>query len=577
MGLYTREFIAVIGSYCTDVAMDRGFGDERLWTSVGGRVTASREVITHDNALKNSAVWCANKLLCGTGASLPLPIYKGRDDDTRVKARKHPAWRLLNIAPNPEQTAVSFRSVMWGWQANWGNAYAEIQREGNVPDGDLVYLWPLHPRRVQPCRDKETDALYYEVRDENGGPSVRLEPWQMFHLPSVLTSDGLMGIGVIDMAMESIGAAIAQEKYGAHWFGGAAVPRAVIEHAGLWTEEARIAFRKEWDEIYSGPTGQRMAVLQGGATIKPISHNANDSQFIETRHLSIEEIARWYGVPPHLLQHLLRATFNNIEELGISFVQYSLISWLRIWEQVISQKLFTPAEQLTHFAEHNVDALLRGDHEARAAFYTAMTAATIMTRNECRKLENLDPVPGGDTFLAQGAMVPLDEDGRPESSFVNPRTPTPQSTDTTSPPDPQTNSVSYRAITKRLERVVNSDLSRFLTKESKAIAGFAKKPDDFVQLVDSFYANHATMVRDGLGDTLGAMSACGLDVNVDVFVATWVGDGKSLALEAAGAAVTAEELTAAVAMTMDSRTWTERPLRAVEGLSECRQSTVTCG
>lgn len=564
------------GTYCTEVAMDSGFLDNRLWTTVGGgRKTASLEVVTHDNAMTNSAVWCANKLLCGTGASLPLPIYRGRDDDTRTKDRKHRLWRLLNVAPNPEQTAFSFRSVMWNWQANWGNAYAEIEREGNERDAPLVSLWPLHPRRVDQLRDPD-GTLFYNVRDETGGPTVRLEAWQMFHVPSIMTNDGINGIGIVDMAYESIGAAKAAEKYGAHWFGGAGVPRAVIEHAGIWDDDARTAFRKEWEEIYSGPTGERMAVLQGGATLKGISHNANDSQFIETRHLSIEEIARWYGVPPHLLQHLLRATFNNIEELGISFVQYSLISWLRVWEQVITQKLFTEEEQATYFAEHNVDALLRGDHAARAAFYTAMINAMVMTRNEARKLENLDPVPGGDTFLAQGAMVPLDKDGRPESAFVNPSTPN-NATDGNDPATPPTSDVSYRAITQRLERVVNSDLKRFLTKETKAIAGFAKKPEEFVQLVDSFYSSHTTLLRDGLTDTLGAMSACGLDVNVDVFVSTWVGDGKSLALEAAGAAVTAEELTAAVTMTMESKTWTERPLRAVGGISECKRSTATCG
>lgn len=555
------------GTYCADVAMDAGWFDKRLWTSIGGgRKTASNIVVTHDNAMTNSAVWCANRLLCGTGASLPLPLYQGRDDGTRVKRRDHALWRLLNIAPNPEQTAFSFRSVMWYWQANWGNAYAEIVREGNDQEGQVVALWPLHPKRVKVCRDKDSGELYYSVRGEDNDPSTELQPWQMLHVPSIITTDGIQGVGIVDMAMESIGAAIAAEKYGAHWFGGAGVPRAVIEHGQMWSDEARLAFREEWESIYSGATGNRVAVLQGGATMKPLSLSANDSQFIETRHLSIEEIARWYGVPPHLLQHLMRATFNNIEELGISFVRYSLISWLRIWEQVITQKLLTLEEQSTLFAEHNVDALLRGDEQARSAFYTAMISATIMTRNEARRLENLDPVPGGDTFLVQGALVPLDEKGRPQSTFV---TPSAQQSDSSgaSPVNPVgISDAFYRVVPDRLKRVVEADLRRFVTKETKAIARIAKTTTGYVQRIDAFYESHTELLKQSLSPALDAMLACGIHFDSAQFVPQWIGEAKTLALSAADLATNNEGLEVAVSHLLESPSWTERPRRAVEGL-----------
>lgn len=542
-----------------------GWFDQRLWTSIGGsRKTVALEDVSEDSALNYSAVWCATRLLCGTAASLPLPLYSGRDEDKRTKDRSHPVYRLLNGSPNPEQTAYSFRSVMWQWQVNWGNAYAEIVREGNNPEAPIMELWPLHPARMKACRN-DSGALYYEYKNENALPPTELEPWQVLHIPSIITYDGLVGHGVITHARESIGAGIAAEKYGAHWFGGAAVPRVVVTHAGKWNPDVRKAFRDDWDELHSGATGSRVAVLEGGANVVPLSMSAEDSQFLETRQFGVEEIARWYGIPPHLLQHLLNSTYNNMEQLGTAFVQYSLIPWLRVWEQCIWHKLLTPDEQDTYFAEHNVDAMLRGDSAARASFYQAMTSAAIMTRNQCRKLENLDPVDGGDTFLVQGAMVPLDEDGKPESKFVNggQSTASPTKNADAAPNDqpPVENITANVAVSVR--RILGYDLARILTKESNRMAEYAKKPQQFVTLVDSFYAEHSTFLVDAVTETTNALSTCGVSVDRDVMVADWVREGKSLILEAAGSA-TPSELPAAVQRVIESKTWSERPARAVE-------------
>lgn len=552
MNAFSRFFVNAFG----------GFFDKRLWATIGtSRTTASTVEVSEESALNYSAVWCATRLLCGTGASLPLPIYSG-DDETREKDRKHPAWRLLNVAPNNELTAFNFRSVMWQWQVNWGNAYAEIVREGQNPDAPLVGLYPLHPSRVKPMRD-ESEQLYYEVHNFGREPS-ELEPWQVLHLPSIITHDGLIGRGVIQHARETIGAGIAAEKYGANWFGGAAVPKVVIEHPGKWNDETRNAFRREWKEIYGGFDGDRIAVLQGGAVAKPLSLSAEDSQFLETRQFDVEEIARWYGIPPHLLQHLLRATFNNVEELGIDFVRYGLVAWLEIWEQSIRQKLFTAEEQDAMFAEHNVDALMRGNAAARANFYTAMTNAAIMTRNECRKLENLDPVEGGDVYLVQGAMVPLDEDGKPESEFVNPAP-----TASAEPPDDLKPAPKPSEVAASIQRVISKDLSRMLTKESNAMAGYAKRPGEFMDKLDAFYESHQETVADALSDTVYTFNLCGAGYSVDAkaLAASWVGEGRNLMLEAAGIA-TPSELPLAVQKVVESKTWSDRPIRAVERMSD---------
>lgn len=552
-----------------------GFFDKRLWRSVGStRRTVSREEVSEDSALNYSAVWCATRLLCGTGASLPLPIYIGRDSEDRTKDRAHPVYRLLNGNPNPEHTAYNFRSVMWQWQVNWGNAYAEIVREGGNPFAPVVELWPIHPARVTVQRD-ENDDLYYEVQNFGRAPS-QLDPWQMLHIPSIITYDGTMGRGVIAHARECIGAGIAAEKYGANFFGGGAMPQLVVKHAGNWNPEARKAFKDEWEEIHSGADGSRLALLQGGAEVEKLSFTAQDSQFIESRQFSIEEIARWYGIPPHLLQHLLRATFNNVEELGINFVQYSLITWLRVWEQAIWQKLFTPDEQETYFAEHNVDALLRGNAAARASFYQSMTSAALMTRNECRKLENLDPVDGGDTFLVQGAMVPLDEDGKPESKFVQgdsaPQTPPEQPADDEEEPEdepadeqPAEDVSAVKAeLADSMRRVLMRDLARLMTKEAKSLIQCAKKPESFLNSVDLMYAEHKNTLRDAVLDTVKAIAACGVPADCEAMLSAWVAEGRALMLSASE--TSPAELGDSVQRVIESQTWVNRPQVAVERL-----------
>lgn len=578
MGLQARK-PRIMSIFSAAASWIGGFFDKKYWSPLGsGRKTKSLEHVDEYTALNYSACWCATRLLCGVGASLPLPVYVGKSDDTRAKDKTHPVYKLLNIAPNPEMTAYNFRSLMWQWQINHGNAYAEIEREGNDPDGQVVYLWPLHPDRVEPCRDKETDALYYKVRGENGGAVVELEPWQMLHIPSIITADGICGYGVVAHARETIGAGIAQEKAGGHALGGGNMPRMVVEHSGRWDDDARQAFRDEFEELYSGADGHKVAVLQGDAKLKPLSLSSVDAQFLESRQFNIEEIARWYGVPPHLLHHLLRATFNNIEELGINFVQYSLVPWLEIWEQCIAHKLLTEEERDDYFAEHNVDALLRGDAETRGALYQALVNIGVMTRNEARKLENMDPVPGGDTFLVQGAMVPLDDDGKPTSAFsgnagnVSGSMPPDDSPDSNEPDDTALHASILRSVSSRLNRVLSNDLSRILTKETKTVVNLAKKPNDFVSSVDSFYNEHAIFINDATSNTLAAITECGAVVKSEVFVADWIRDGKTAMLEAAGTATTGDDLVAAVNRVIESRSWTERPQIASERVQNAAAS-----
>lgn len=522
--------------------------DPRYWPDAlgGGRQTTAHEWVGEESALKWSAVWCATQLYCGIGASLPLPVYRGLDDETRKKVRQHPLYRLLNVSPNPEQTAFAFRSVMWQWQVNWGNAYAEIEREGNTRDAPLVNLWPLHPDRVRIKRDDQ-QTLYYEVRDDVGNKWDEVDAWRIWHIPSILTVDGIEGRGVIAHARETIGGGIAAEKKAAHSFGAGNMPRVVIEHEQKWDDTQRKAFRQEWHAIHDGADGDSVAVLGGGAKANALSFSNQDSQFVESRGFSIEDIARWYNVAPHMLKRLVNSTYNNIELMGTEFVRYSLNPWLETWEQSIAKDLMTDRERKRYFAEHNVDALLRGDAQSRSAFYHSAINDGWMNRNEVRKLENLDPAPGGDTFIVQGALTPLDDNGHP----VVPETPGPA----VPAASPQNSSVGEEALAKRL---LKRDLSRMLTKETKAVLQIAKTGGNFVVKVDDFYAKHVETVREATLETCEVL----MNGKSPTFASRWCGSGKSAVMDAAGRAGK-DELTAAVQSLVESKLWTDRPERTI--------------
>lgn len=535
--------------------------DPRLWHVTGNSVsTVSSETVSEDSALNYSGVWAATRLLCGTGAGLPLPVYQGLVDEDREKAREHPVYRVMNGLFNPEMPAFQGRSLLWQWQVNRGNCFAEIVREGNAEGGELVALWPIHPMRVRLQRD-EDGGLVYEVRNEPGEEPSYLPPWRMFHVPSIITHDGIVGHGVIEHARESVGAGIAMEKYGANWFGkNGGVPRIVIEHEAKWDDTQRKAFREEWSDIHGGANGSKVAILGGGATAKPLSISAEDSQFLETRQHNIEEIARWYGVPPHLLQHLLRATYNNVENLGLDFVKYSLLPWLRLWEQAIWHKLLRPGEREEMFAEHNVDALLRGDAASRAALYHNGINDGWMSPNEARKLENLPPRPGGDRFYVQGAIVALDDDGIP-------MLPEPAAAEPKALPAPGKDAESIHAeAASTLRRILKRDLRRLLTKESNAVTHAAKKDAGFVQRIDEFYETHRLTVSEAIAEPAQALAQHGVNIDPAEFAVTWTRTGKSAVLEASGTVKTKDELAAAVQSLVESNSWTERPEMAAGGV-----------
>lgn len=371
--------------------------DDWWYTSAPGRQTAAGVHVNDDSALGYSAAWACTRLLCASGAGLPLNLYRSTDGRTREVARSHPLHWLLHTEPNPEMGSMAFRSLGLERQVNRGNFFAEIERSGSR----VIALHPIHNSRVELKRD-ERDNLFYRVKGDSGQRTVDIEQQDMFHVPSII-NDGICGRGVIEFARESIGLGLATEQQGAAYFGNGARPSIVIKGVQpnfLKDEQQRAEYRRQWAEIHQGPSNAgKPAILPPGADISVLSFTPEDSQFLQTRQHNIEEVARWYGCPPHMIGHLLRSTFNNIESQSREFVTYSLLPWLLLWEQEIGRKLLTPSEQKEYYAKHVVEGLLRGDSAARGAFYNTLFNIGVLNPNEIRELEDRNPREGGDAYF----------------------------------------------------------------------------------------------------------------------------------------------------------------------------------
>ena len=533
------------------------------------RQTASKVVVTEDTALTYSAVWAATRLLSGTAGWLPLNLYRRLPAGGQEVARENPKHALMHDRPNTESVAMLVKSSMVAQQVNCGNAYAEIERSFG---GQPLNLWPIHASRVTRKRNQDGEVIY-EVRNNNDKPSY-IPAADMLHIPSMMSDNGVDGIGVIRNARECIGMGLATERTGAAHFGNGGIPLIVITHPGEMSEPARANFRREWQEIHGGAENSgKMALLAEGAKLEKLNLSMEDQQFLTTRQHNIEEIARWYGVPPHMIQHLLRSTYSNIEAQGIDFVVYSLIPWLSIWEQCLNSKLLTDSERENHFFKFNVNALLRGDAAARANFYSTMVTNGLMRPNEVRELEDLNPYEEGDELYMQGAMVPVSMIGKtPQNtgSAVPKEEPPPEEPDepdeTEPDEEPEDEGLSaillqLRAMEARLNELsppkaekpedvfrkaarsmLSGAIGRMIHKEATAARRAANKPGEFLSWLDAFYdARHTANCTDAIAAPCEALATLGVTVP-DVL---WCDTHKAELLELSGTC-SATDLPAAV-------------------------------
>lgn len=371
------------------------------------------KIVNERSAMQMTAVYACVRVLSEAVASLPLSLYREAEDGGQARATAHPLYTVLHDMPNPEMSSFVFRETMMTHLLLWGNAYAQIIRNGK---GDVIALYPLMPNRVTVNRGDD-GKIYYTYNHSDGDPlptakAVTLTANEVLHIPG-LGFDGLVGYSPIAMAKNAIGLAIAAEEYGAKFYANSATPSGVLEHPGTLKDPARV--RESWNATFGGSTNSgKVAVLEEGMKYSPISISPADAQFLEIRKFQVSEIARIFRVPPHMLGDLERATFSNIEEQSIEFVKYTLQPWLIRWEQAIGNKLLTPAERTEYFARFNVDGLLRGDYKSRMEGYSVGIQNGFMSVNDVRRLENLSAVPaelGGNRYMVNGNMVDLKDVG----------------------------------------------------------------------------------------------------------------------------------------------------------------------
>lgn len=375
-----------------------------------GGSTAGKAVTEH-SAMQMTAVYACVRILSEAIAGLPLHLYRYNDGGGKEKALDHPLYLLLHDEPNPEMSSFVFRETLMTHLLLWGNAYAQIIRNGK---GEVVALYPLMPNRMTVDRDSQ-GQLYYSYQMTNSdaptmpGGTVILKPSDVLHVPG-LGFDGLVGYSPIAMAKNAIGLAIATEEYGAKFFANGATPGGLLEYPGTVKDPDRV--RESWNKGFSGSQNAgKVAILEEGMKYTPISIAPEQAQFLETRKFQINEIARIFRVPPHMVGDLEKSSFSNIEQQSLEFVKYTLDPWVVRWEQSIQRTLLTAEEKKQYFVKFNLEGLLRGDYQSRMNGYATARQNGWMSANDIRELENLDRIPasdGGDLYLINGNMLPLE-------------------------------------------------------------------------------------------------------------------------------------------------------------------------
>lgn len=376
--------------------------------------TTSGKTVNERTALQTTAVYACVRILSETIASLPLHVYRYTEGG-KAKDTEHVLYTLLHDEPNPDMTSFVFRETLMSHLLIWGNAYAQIIRDRS---GQVIGLYPLLPDQMSVHRSEKGKLYYVYNRYEEDNPnfqekgSIVLSQEEVLHIPG-LGFDGLIGYSPIALAKNAVGMTLACEEYGASFFGNGANPGGVLEHPGILKDPGKV--RDSWNAVYQGTrNAHKVAVLEEGMSYKQIGIPPEEAQFLETRKFQINEIARLFRIPPHMVGDLEKSSFSNIEQQSLEFVKYTLDPWVVRFEQALKKSLLLPEEKKTHFIKFNVDGLLRGDYQSRMNGYAIGRQNGWLSTNDIRELEELNPISpeeGGDLYLINGNMTKLKDAG----------------------------------------------------------------------------------------------------------------------------------------------------------------------
>ncbi len=378
---------------------------EAAWNTLtfGSFANAAKEKVNNSSALTVSTVYAAIRNISEDIAKLPLKVYK-KDGKYRYEQSAHPAALALQYNPHEDMTAMGLKECLTAQALGWGNAYAEIRRD---VEGKFIGLSPLRPDSVRLYRNDD-GKLIYEVRSKDNSAYYYLWQHEVFHLHG-LGGDGISGYNVIMYMAQSIGSAIAMDKFSGAFFGNGLNAGGHLEHPQNLSTEAQQRLKKQMqDQLQGADNAFNLMVLEEGMKFAKNVIDPKASQMIETRQFTVSEFCRWLRIPPHKVADLSRATFSNIEQQNIDYVTDSLMGWMERWEQELWRKVLTPQEQREgYYFEIVVDGLLRGDVKTRYEAYSQLWDRGVLSINEIRAKENMNPITGGDTYFVPLNFSPL--------------------------------------------------------------------------------------------------------------------------------------------------------------------------
>jgi HK97 family phage portal protein len=330
---------------------------ESWWPMMGTAPSSAGVRVSQETALTYAAAFAATRVISETLASMPLMLLEQVDDRTTRKATDHPLYPLIHDMPNVEQDIVSWIDTQVDRQANWGNAYAEIQRDNS---GAIVALWPIHTSRIPVCNIErnatnpshwhhiqvgQPGEIVYYVKNDDGTESA-IPASDILNVPGVLSRNGITGVPIPVAGSESLGIAIATERHAGAFFRNGAVSNMALKHPKTVGKEAAERLREQWQKTYGGAHNHyKTIILEEGMEPVDMTFAPEASQLLGARQYGVNDIARLYRVPPHMIGDLSRATWANIESEEIAFVTHTMLPWITRWEKAMYRQLLTPEER----------------------------------------------------------------------------------------------------------------------------------------------------------------------------------------------------------------------------------------
>ena len=390
--------------------------DSAFWAQATATSAAGQDV-NNNTILQLSAVWACARLISETISTLPLSLYE-KTAKGRVAATNIPVYTLIHSRPNPDTVASVFWESMVAAMLLRGNGFGEKKTIGNT----LVGLVFLDPNRLSIQSDINGKLRYYY---NEYGKQREIPAANIFRIPG-FTTNGTWGLSVISYGAGVFGSALAASTAANSTFEKGLSPTVAFSIDRVLTPEQRTAFRENAAATLTGAINAgNSPILEGGMKAEVLSINPKDAQLLESRAFSVEEICRWFRVPPHMVGHTENSTSwgTGIEQQMIGFLQFTLRPWLTRIEQHINKDLLTPAEQQRYYAEFNIEGLLRGDSAARKEFYASALQNGWMNRNQVAAMENQPSMDGGDIYTVQSNLIPIDQlgKGQPNETTITSR------------------------------------------------------------------------------------------------------------------------------------------------------------